>query len=276
MYYLLQTKVETMLELAIGSTFLEISKKALASIEIQLPPLPEQRRIAEALSDMDDLLASMEKLIDKKRAIKQGAMQELLTGRRRLPGFEGEWVEKSNFFWFRKGVQCQAQESGKYPHFNGGQSYSSFSDDYNASDKIIISEGGNSCGFVNYIKNKFWAGGHCYLVEDESFDKGYLYNLLKLNEPRIMTLRVGSGLPNIQKKGLSELLFKYTKDIAEQTAIAEILSDMDAEIDALSAKLKKLRNIKQGMMSELLTGRIRLTGSEPIKADSNIAAPFEN
>ena len=91
LFYLLQTKKQQMLEKAIGSTFLEISKSALCSIPMQYPPIPEQQRIAEALSDVDELIASLEKLIEKKKAIKQGVMLELLTGKRRLPGFSGEW-----------------------------------------------------------------------------------------------------------------------------------------------------------------------------------------
>ena len=171
-------------------------------------------------------------------------------------------MEKVDIFDFQKGSQYKALEMGKYPHYNGGQTNSNFSNDYNAQNKIIISEGGNSCGFVNYICGKFWAGGHCYVVDDSDFNKHYLFQLLKQCEPQIMALRVGSGLPNIQSKGLRELSICYTTNLEEQTAIASILSDMDAEIDALTAKLNKLRNIKQGMMSELLTGRIRLLEQE--------------
>ena len=91
LYYLLQTKKSRMLDLAIGSTFLEISKTALSKILLQIPMRDEQNKIADALSDMDNLVVVLEKQIAKKKAIKQGAMQELLTGKRRLPGFAGEW-----------------------------------------------------------------------------------------------------------------------------------------------------------------------------------------
>ena len=94
LYYLLQTKKSRMLDLAIGSTFLEISKTALSKILLQIPMRDEQNKIADALSDMDNLVVVLEKQIAKKKAIKQGAMQELLTGKRRLPGFSGEWETK--------------------------------------------------------------------------------------------------------------------------------------------------------------------------------------
>lgn len=94
LYYLLQTKKSRMLDLAIGSTFLEISKTALSKIPLQIPMRDEQNKIADALSDMDNLVVVLEKQIAKKKAIKQGTMQELLTGKRRLPGFSGEWETK--------------------------------------------------------------------------------------------------------------------------------------------------------------------------------------
>ena len=95
LYYLLQTKKNCMLDLAIGSTFLEISKTALIKIPLQIPMHDEQSKIADALSDIDNLVVVLEKQIAKKKAIKQGTMQELLTGNRRLPGFSGEWETRT-------------------------------------------------------------------------------------------------------------------------------------------------------------------------------------
>jgi type I restriction enzyme S subunit len=267
LYYLLQTKKRNMLEVAIGSTFLEISKTELSNIEVCVPKeKTEQHCIAQVLSDTESYISALEKLIEKKRLIKQGAMQELLTGKRRLPGFSGEWKKKNNIFNFKKGEQRSALDSGKYPLYNGGQEKSGYSEEANCRNSITISEGGNSCGFVNYINSDFWAGGHCYIIDDGDFNKQYLYNLLKFYEPAIMSLRVGSGLPNIQAKSLKALEFLYPLDEKEQSAIAEILSDMDAEIDALTEKLNKVKLIKQGMMQKLLTGEIRLVETEAVSA----------
>lgn len=261
LYYLLQTKKGNMLELSIGSTFLEISKSALCSIPIQTPPIAEQNRIAEALSDVDGMIYSLEKLIAKKKAIKQGAMQELLTGKRRLPGFIKPWKKESNFFTFIKGTQINGEllkNDLPYPVFNGGMSASGYTSSYNCENTVIISEGGNSCGYVNYIRQKFWAGGHCYYVTASKVMLVFLYQLLKYYEKEIMALRVGSGLPNIQKDNLSKMYFSYPEDEKEQNAILEILMDMDSEIEVLEQKLDKTRHIKQGMMQQLLTGKIRL------------------
>jgi len=125
---------------------------------------------------------------------------------------------------------------------------------------ITISKGGNSCGFVNYCKTKFWLGGHCYALKiiNSNIDKEFLYQILKFKEKSIMGLRIGSGLPNIQKKNLNDFKLTIPNDRTEQNHIAKILSDMDAEIQSLEKKLDKYKAIKQGMMQQLLTGRIRL------------------
>jgi type I restriction enzyme S subunit len=252
-----------------GDAIVHISSASLKEIDIVIPKdETEQAAIAKVLSDMDDYILSLEKLIVKKNDIKKGAMQSLLTGKVRLPGFTGEWTSASGIFRFHKGEQCSSEDIGTYPHYNGGQINSGYTNKYNAINKIIISEGGNSCGFVNRINGKFWAGGHCYIIDDAGFYIEYLYQLLKFCEPKIMDLRVGSGLPNIQKKALREFSFFYTNNEEEQTAIATILSDMDNEIEALTAKLNKARLVKQGAMQQLLTGKIRLIESAPAEQET--------
>lgn len=244
------------------STINQITNGDFKSIKILFPAHKNERsRIAEALSDVDELIASLEKLIEKKKALKQGVMQELLTGKRRLPGFTGEWITSNQLFEVVKGEQIngsELQEDLPYPLYNGGVSASGYTSDYNYENRVIISEGGNSCGYINYIKTKFWAGGHCYVVVNAKVLNDYLYQLLKLHEINIMALRVGSGLPNIQKEELKKLRFSYPKETEEQQAIVKVLYDIDLGIKRLTDKLDKVHKIKSGMMSELLTGRIRL------------------
>ena len=145
----------------------------------------------------------------------------------------------------------------KYPVINGGVLPSGYTDKYNqVENTITISEGGNSCGYVNYMRVKFWQGGHCYSLKT-IMNKLYLYSYLKFNEGIIMNLRVGSGLPNIQRNRL-EQFDVFLPQLSEQTRIATILSDMDSEIDALEKKLSKTKELKQGLMQQLLTGKIRL------------------
>ena len=180
----------------------------------------------------------------------------------------GEWkeVRLKDISKITKGKQLNRNElddSSKYPSYSGGIEPSGYTNKYNCkANTIIISEGGNSCGFVNYIDVDFWLGGHCYSINNikVKVDKLFLYNILKYNQTKIMMLRVGSGLPNVQKKDLER--FKLTiPSIEEQQALAEILTTADQEISLLEAKLAAMKEEKKGLMQVLLTGQKRLIDS---------------
>ncbi len=266
LYYSMLFSVDSIIALSYGTIFGTITTNSFDEWKIPVPPtLAEQEAIAEALSDADALIEALEGLIAKKRLVKQGAMQELLIGKKRLPGFIGTANEKplAEISQIEKGKQLNRDTlslSATYPVWNGGREPSGYTNEWNTNKNMItISEGGNSCGFVNFIDTKFWLGGHCYTLKniDNKVFKRYLYQYLKHREKDIMALRVGSGLPNIQKARFAGFeVYLPLKD--EQTAIAEILSDMDAEVAVLEGKLSKARLVKQGMMQELLTGRVRL------------------
>lgn len=248
-----------------GGTFVNLTTAGFRAFEIALPPNEaEQRAIAAALSDVDALLDGLDRLIAKKRDLKQAAMHQLLTGQTRLPSFHNEWEVKTvaDVANVTKGSQLLSSETnneGQFPHFNGGILPSSYTDKANtAADTIAISEGGNSCGYVQFILERFWCGGHCYALVPKDVDNRFLYHALKGQQAAIMGLRVGSGLPNVQKTALKAFKVVLPLDPAEQTAIAAVLSDMDAELAALEARRDKTRALKQAMMQELLTGRIRL------------------
>jgi type I restriction enzyme S subunit len=247
-----------------GTTFREITLADLRRVSVLVPPLPEQRAIAAALSEVDALLAALDRLIAKKLDLKQAAMQQLLTGQTRLPGFEGEWVVKrlGDVASVSKGTQLHSSETdegGSFAHLNGGITPSGFTYRSNtAGNTIAISEGGNSCGFVQLMTDPYWCGGHCYSVIPSRVDNHFIYHALKGQQSNIMGLRVGSGLPNVQKTSLLDFKIKIPTTLPEQTAIAAVLSDMDAELAALEQRREKTRALKQGMMQELLTGRTRL------------------
>ena len=241
-----------------------LTLKDLHEFAVVLPEAAEQRAIAETLSDMDALLAGLDRLIAKKRDLKQAAMQQLLTGQTRLPGFQGdwEWKQVGDVAAISKGTQLhgsEAQEGGAFPHLNGGITPSNYTNKSNtAANTIAVSEGGNSCGFVQFMRVPYWCGGHCYSVIPKGVDNKFLYQLLKGRQLEIMALRVGSGLPNVQKAALLAVKVRCPIALAEQTAIAAVLSDMDAELTTLEARRDKTRALKQGMMQELLIGRTRL------------------
>jgi type I restriction enzyme S subunit len=131
-----------------------------------------------------------------------------------------------------------------------------YTDKWNTKENTItISEGGNSCGYINFIKSNFWSGGHCYsLLEIKNFlDKDFLYYALKGRESLVMDLRVGSGLPNIQQKAIKAFEFIYPKNKLEQEKIAKILSKIDNAISQTEVIIAKHNRIKTGLMQDLLT-----------------------
>lgn len=264
-----------------------INSQQYADFILHLPPLPEQRRIAEALSDMDALIAAMEKLIAKKRAIKQGAMQELLTGKRRLPGFAGEWIKKplmeccnllQGLTYTPRNVQSYGLLVLRSSNIQDGKL--SFSDcvfvncsidesKYVQPNDILICVRNGSSALIGkscVIDKTYNATFGAFMSVLRGDETGYIANIFASDIVQNQIRNRSSATINqITKHDFENIIIPIPPTKPEQTAIAEILSDMDAEIDALTAKLNKLRNIKQGMMSELLTGRIRLAETDKAK-----------
>ncbi len=167
----------------------------------------------------------------------------------------------------KKGVQfnkLDLDKSGLYPCVNGGIEPSGYSSKWNTKSKTItISEGGNSCGYVNFLETNFWLGGHCYALLDlkDGLDKNFLYQALKGVESDIMDLRVGSGLPNIQQKALKGFEIKVPSSIKEQQKIAQILTKVDEAITQTQKLIAKYQRIKTGLMQDLLTKGIDKEGN---------------
>lgn len=253
-----------------------ISTKELAQFQIVLPPRPEQEKIAEALSDVDALLAAMTKLIEKKRAVKQGAMQQLLTGQKRLAGFTGKWVEKrlgdvADFMtattptasidlrWYIGTENMLADKAGVTQNFASvpykvvreyikGDVLTSNIRPY--LKKIWLADRNGGCS-TDVLVLRTHDRAVCIpeflvmLVSDDAFFDFAMANA------------VGTKMPRGDKKVLVNFEVRLPS-VPEQQAIASVLSDMDAEIAALEAKRAKYESIKQGMMQELLTGKTRL------------------
>ncbi|MGV4878117.1 restriction endonuclease subunit S [Acetobacter indonesiensis] len=248
-----------------GTTIRNLSLKTIKSSNILLPPLPEQKKIAAILSTWDRAIEGTEKLLANSQQQKKALMQQLLTGKKRLPGFMGEWkaLPFKKMAQLSKGSQLNRLDcvsNGIFPVINGGLTPSGYTNEANrTAGMITISEGGNSCGYVDYQREKFWCGGHCYSVEQPIVFTDFLYQTLKFLQPQIMRLRVGSGLPNIQKKSLESLLIHHPIETNEQKAIAAVLTTADEEITALQSDLARLRQEKKALMQQLLTGKRRVT-----------------
>jgi type I restriction enzyme, S subunit len=247
-----------------------LSKATIESIKIPLPPKPEQQKIVDILTTWDKAIEKQSALISQKQQIKKGLMQKIFSQEVRFKANDGsnfpDWEDKKlgDVGKIKKGSQLNKIEltnTGDYPAINGGINPSGYTDKWNTEeDTITISEGGNSCGYVNLITSRFWSGGHCYSVNElkDNTLNNFLFQYLKFNELLIMRLRVGSGLPNIQKKDIDS--FKVDlPHIVEQGKISNLLTLADDDLEKLKQELVVLKTQKKGLMQKLLTGQVRVT-----------------
>ena len=266
-----------------------VRRDMIANMIIPLPSISEQERIAEALSDVDELISSLEKLITKKKAVKQGAMQELLTGKKRLPGFAGEWDKinlakkskiKARIGW--QGLTTNEYLDSGYAYLVTGTDFVNgkidwdnchyvakdrFDQDKNIqiqNDDILITKDGSlgKTALVKGLGRSATLNSGVFVIRpiQESYDPAFVYYILSsfVFKDFLDHLSAGSTIIHLYQKDISKFEFLMPPTIEEQAAIASILSDMDNEIEALEQKLAKTRQIKQGMMQQLLTGKIRL------------------
>lgn len=179
------------------------------------------------------------------------------------------WIKANlgSICYIKKGEQLNKlalEDAGDYPCINGGILPSGYTDKWNTEQNTItISEGGNSCGFINFLKTNFWSGGHCYsLLEIKNkLDRDFLYYALKGRESLVMDLRVGSGLPNIQLKAIKAFEIIYPKNKIEQSKIAEILIKFDSAISQTELIITKYNRIKVGLIQDFLTKGVDENGN---------------
>jgi type I restriction enzyme S subunit len=240
------------------------------------PPLPEQRAIATALSDMDALLAALDRLIAKQRDLKQAAMQQLLTGHSRLPGFHEEWVVKRfGEVAFPRRDRVDPRKTGVHDfcieleHIESASGeiigYTSTGDQ--SSLKSVFYPGDVLFGKLRAYLRKYWLAtraGVCstevwvLTPKDRLVTTAFLFQLVKTNQfIEAASNSYGTHMPRSDWNIVKNYELKLPPP-AEQTAIASVLSDMDAALAALEQRRDKTRALKQGMMQELLTGRTRL------------------
>lgn len=257
-----------------------LNKQILQNLEIAMPPLNEQHHIASALTSIDNLISSLGKLIEKKKNIKQGTMQQLLTGKTRLKGFSERWV-------YRKISEIATTSSGGTPsrsipsYYYGDIKWfttTELKDNYlydsvehitrealnNSSAKmfsantILMAMYGATIGKLGVLKEPSTTNQACCAIKCNDIVEIFLFYILLYNRKSIIEKGCGAGQPNISQAIVNELSFLVPPCEKEQQAIATILTKMDDEITALEAKKAKYEAIKQGMMQQLLTGKIRL------------------
>jgi type I restriction enzyme S subunit len=269
-----------------------VNKTQFAGNIVALPPLAEQRAIAEALSDVDGLLGALDRLITKKRDLKQAAMQQLLTGQTRLPGFHGEWEVKrlGDLGKFKNGINKAKEDFGHgYPFANlmdvfgvakvaNSNSFGLVNStpaerelyELRKGDVLFVRSSVKPAGvgltslIQNDLPNTVFSGFLLRFRDEEALTAEYKEHCFGERgfRERLIASSTVSANTNINQVSLRALTIKFPFDKAEQTAIAEVLSDMDAEIAALERRREKTRALKQGMMQELLTGRIRLVAPQ--------------
>lgn len=234
----------------------------IREIATPFPPIAEQRAIATALSDVDALLSGLDRLIAKKRDLKQAAMQQLLTGKTRLPGFKGQWEVKplGAVVNIQKGqlITAKTLVSGDVPVIAGGKQPAYFHAVANRFGRTItISASGASAGYVAIHEGPIFASDCSTISEADGYSLDFVYYQLLLKQGLIYKAQTGGAQPHIHAKDVNPIQFSVPH-VDEQLAIAGVLRDMDAELTALEARRDKTRALKQGMMQELLTGRTRL------------------
>ncbi|MDD2781350.1 restriction endonuclease subunit S [Sulfuricurvum sp.] len=273
LYYVFTSKVfeDFLNKLTAGSTINHLYQKDFIHFSFKAPKPQEQKAIAQTLSDTDEMITSLGKLIAKKEAIKQGTMQQLLTGKKRLAGFSGEW-EETRLDEISKITMGQSPSSSNYNNQNIGLPLIQGNADIKDRNTIIRN-------YTSEITKKAFSGDIIMSVRapvgeiaKTDFDccigrgvcaikahNDFLYYYLIFIESTWSKSSTGSTFDSVNSDVIKSLQVYLPKEIIEQKAIAKILSDMDNEIETLKTKLSKTKAIKEAMMSELLTGKTRLT-----------------
>jgi len=250
-----------------------LPREKFVEVPMPVPPLPEQRAIASALSDMDALLAALDRLIAKQRDLKQAAMQQLLTGHTRLPGFHGEWVVKR----LGDGINllsghhvlaqyCNAKGDG-IPYLTGPSDFPDRRIQHTkfttrptslcAPNDILVTVKGSGAGTIVLADAIYCISRQLMAIRVGDWDYRFVFYSLFQNSEKFQA--ASSGLiPGLSRSDLLAHPILLPPTLLEQTAIAVVLTDMDAALSALEQRRDKTRALKQGMMQELLTGRTRL------------------
>ena len=233
-----------------GTKQQNLSYDIIERFNISYPCMEEQKKLIRFISLIDQRIATQNKIIEDLKKLKSAISERLFNA------IKGDVVVLEDIGDVVKGKQINGEflsESGKYYVMNGGIEPSGFYNDYNVeANTISISEGGNSCGYVQFNACPFGSGGHCYTIQNttDNVKTEYLYQFLKSKESEIMKLRIGSGLPNIQKKDLAK--FKITiPNISEQKVISAFLSSFERKADVEMNFVNLLLEEKQYLLRQM-------------------------
>lgn len=245
-----------------GNSVVHIYGDELKKINIPVPPIEEQQKIAEILTTWDKAIELKEKLVEEKKKKKNGLMQRLLTGNVRLKGFEGEWkkVKLGNICDIKTGkLNANAMEkNGKYRFYTCAKEYYQINNYVFDTEALLISGNGANVGYIHYYNGKFNAYQRTYVLDKFKNNIKFVKYVLEENlSERIRSEKNVGNTPYIVLKALSDMMI-YLPIVEEQEAIANILSIADKEIELLTEELEALKVQKKGLMQLLLTGIVRV------------------
>lgn len=237
-----------------------VRREMIADMFVPMPPIDEQKAIAKALRDIDNLIASLDALITKKRDMKQAAMQQLLTGRTRLPGSDGEWpsIPFSKFAPLQRGFDLPTKHLRPGPHpvaYSNGVLASH--NEFMVKGPGVVTGRSGTIGNIAYLEDHYWPHNTALWVTSfaNSHPKFVYYFLEHMDLVRFAT---GSGVPTLNRNDVHAQFVEVPESKKEQEAIADVLTAIDCELDGLEERNAKFRALRQGMMQELLTGKVRL------------------
>lgn len=286
-YLLEQKEFQDQIEsITSGGAIPTMSQAKIYNCTVTLPSdKDEQSRIATALSDVDELIETLKKLIEKKRNIKKGAMQDLLTGKRRLPGFTDKWVEGpvSENVVFYKGTGLSKGKlvpNGKYPCILYGEIFTTYNYEvtqcvshtncYEGTPSVkgdvlmpasTTTKGIDLAKAICLYEDDVFLGGDIIILRN-AYGKFcplfFSYYITEILPKQVEEVAQGTTIIHLQSSKVGRLSISIPADLKEQKAIADVLSDMESEIQVLEKRLAKYQSLKQGLMQQLLTGKIRL------------------
>lgn len=251
-YFQSSAMKQQIFKIANGSKIYGISSSAFSELKMFIPEKQEQKKIVDLMIKIEERIQTQSKIIDDYNSLKMGIYN---------------WMFKENCADYKlkqlanivKGDQInnnQLLSNGTYYMMNGGTLPSGYLDSYNVSENTIsISEGGNSCGYVQFNKERFWSGGHCYTIQNVNpliVENKYLYHYLKHKEKEIMNLRIGTGLPNIQKKDLENFTI-FVPNLLIQRKNLALFEMLDEKICILNEELERLEKQKKYLLRNLFT-----------------------
>ena len=222
------------LERCTGTNYPAINSSDLGTVEVPICSLPEQVKIGSLLALIDSRIKTQSKIIEEQETFLKSLADKLFLQ-------NNHYCQLSEIVNIVKGKQLNADtlsETGDYYVMNGGITPSGYYSEYNVpAGAISISEGGNSCGYVQFNEKPFWSGGHCYSLQCRTnlVDYKYIYYYLKTKEADVMALRIGSGLPNIQKKDIEKFTISYPS--------LQLQKQFVKALDALSGKINTEKNL---------------------------------